>query len=168
MHSSPVDGTTFGIFVPVSKISEEQTSMPTEVPSAPAEGAVLVVDDDQGILKTTSILLSALKLEPHTASDPDSALAEFRRFAARLVCVILDAHLGHFDVVRLLRAFRVADAHVPVVVASGATAEETAQLFKAQPYNGFLAKPFTLAELRATLARCGRVVPAAVSAEANG
>lgn len=169
VHSSPVDGTTFGIFVPVSKISEEPTSAPTEMPSAPAEGAVLVVDDDQGILKTTSILLSALKLEPHTASDPDSALAEFRRFAARLVCVILDAHLGHFDVVRLLRAFRMADAHVPVVVSSGATAEETAQLFKAQPYNGFLAKPFTLAELRAALARCGRIVPtAAVSAEANG
>ena len=62
-----------------------------------------------------------------------------------------------------------ADAHVPVVVASGATADETAQQFRTQPYNGFLAKPFTLAELRATLARCGRIVPtAAVSAEANG
>ena len=170
VRSSSVDGTTFGIFVPESKIMEELPIMPAEVQSAePVGGAVLIVDDDQGILKTTSILLSALKLEPHTASDPDSALAEFRRFAARLVCVILDAHLGHFDVVRLLRAFRMADAHVPVVVASGATADETAQQFRTQPYNGFLAKPFTLAELRATLARCGRIVPtAAVSAEANG
>ena len=158
VHSSPISGTEFSIFLPVSKMKGGESEPAGGAAERAVTGEVLVVDDDSGILKTTAILLKALKLEPHTADNPDAALAEFRRFAARISCVILDAHLGHFDAVRLLHALRVADAQVPVIVTSGATAAETEELFRAQPYNGFLAKPYTLEELKTALTRCARQV----------
>ena len=157
VRSSSIDGTTFSIFLPKSKIPDDQTSSGDEASGKEAiAGDVLVVDDDNSILATTSILLKTLKLKTHVASNPDSALAEFRRFAAKLSCVILDAHLGHFDSVWLLRSFRFVDPHVPVIVTSGSSAEETEAMFKAQPYNGFLAKPYTRTELQAAIARCAR------------
>jgi CheY-like chemotaxis protein len=151
IRSSSISGTTFSIFLPNSKIPADAANSET-APDKDIGGDVLVIDDDNSILATTSILLKTLKLEPHTASNPDSALTEFRRFSAKLSCVILDAHLGHFDSVWLLRSLRIADPHVPVIVTSGSTAEETAEMFKSQPYNGFLSKPYTRAELQAAIA----------------
>ncbi len=111
-------------------------------------GDVLVVDNDEAILKTTSILLKALKLNPRTARDRHEALAVVRRYASQLRAIVLDAHLGGIDTVRLLRAFRVAAAQVPVIVSSGSSEEEIRAMFgdHAQ-YDAFLAKPYTLAEL---------------------
>ena len=151
VSSNAVDGTTFNIFLPKSKIAAKTRE--TETAGAKdITGDVLVVDDDDGILKTLSILLKSLKLESHTANNPDAALADFRRFSSNLSCVLLDANLGHFDSVRLLRALRAADPKVPVIVTSGSTPEETEAIFSTQPYNGFLAKPYTLAELKSALA----------------
>ena len=156
VRSTTVNGTTFSIFLPDAKIPVNTPSSSAVQNTSNVTGDVLVVDDDEAILKTISILLKALNLEPHIARDPDSALSEFRRFSANLSCVILDAHLGNFDVVRLLRSFRIADPHVPVVIASGSTENEAAEMFKSQPYNGFLAKPYTLAELRDVLNQCAQ------------
>lgn len=47
-----------------------------------------------------------------------------------------------------LRAFRVGAPNVPVVVSSGSSEEEIREMFSAHPYDVFLAKPYTLAELK--------------------
>ncbi len=155
VRSNAVEGTTFNIFLPKSKIAAT-AGQSEKADTGDITGDILIVDDDEGILKTISILLKALKLESHVASNPDAALADFRRFSSKLSCVLLDAHLGHFDSVRLLRALRIADPQVPVIVTSGSTHEETEAMFKTQPYNGFLSKPYTLAELRSALALYAR------------
>ena len=143
------EGTTFLIFLPESKLP---VTAATEGPSVPdqdiAAGDVLVVDNDEPILKTSSILLKALKMTPHVARDRREALAVVRRHATQLRAIILDAHLGGIDTVRLLGAFRIGAPHVPVIVSSGSSREEIAKMFKAHPYDAFLAKPYTLQELR--------------------
>ena len=159
VRSGAAGGTTFSIFLPVSKLPadaapKETTSASTASASDLTPGDVLLVDDDDGILKTTSILLRALKYVPHAAGEPATALTEFRRSSARLKCVLLDANLGQYDSIRLLRAFRLANPNVPVIVTSGETQEEVTKEFSSQPFNGFLAKPYTLDELRTALARC--------------
>lgn len=156
VQSDPSGGTTFSIFIPESRLSADVEAPVAAETGNLVAGDVLVVDDDKGILMTSQILLKALGHAAHAAADPDTALDAFRRFAPRLSCVILDANLANFDSVHLLRAFRLADARVPVIVSSGGTADATAEMFKAQPYNGFLAKPYTLAELKGALAKYGR------------
>ena len=143
------EGTTFLIFLPASKLppAASPDGQSESEPVAPS-GDVLVVDNDEAILKTTSILLKALKLTPHVARDRRESLAVVRRHADRLRAILLDANLGGIDTVRLLDAFRLGAPNVPVIVSSGSSGEAIAKMFKAHPYDAFLAKPYTIAELK--------------------
>ena len=112
---------------------------------------MLIVDDDMAILKTTRILCKALKLNAYIAIDRREALSIVRRVAPSLRVIVLDAHLGSFDTVRLLGAFRLGAPNVPVVVASGSSPEAIAKMFKSHPYDAFLAKPYTITELKSAM-----------------
>ncbi len=144
-------GTVFSIFLPKTKLpsagKEELHVLKTG--SLPSE--VLVVDDDVSILKTQSILLKSLGVDVHIAKDRTGAMGIVRRHADRLGAILLDAHIGGVDVVRLLQAFRIASPKVPIVIISGAQEDEIRKMFKGNEYDGFLSKPFTLAELKSKL-----------------
>jgi CheY-like chemotaxis protein len=155
-------GTTFGIFLPASKTvlaTESQRLKVTQTtrmrrPTLPAAGGtkeILVVDDDATLLKTTSILLKVLKYSVFTATGHRDALDIFRSHAPNLACVLMDANLGETDAVRLLGSFRTIAPNVPVVVSSGYPLEKIQAQFAVQPFNTFLAKPYTLAELQEAL-----------------
>ena len=154
VKSKPDEGTTFLIFLPESKlpVAAAQESSAEAAPPAALDD-VLVVDNDEAILKTTSILLKVLKLTVHTARDRREALAIVRRHSDRLRAILLDAHLGGIDTVRLLNAFRIGAPNVPVVVISGSSPEEICEMFRAHPYDAFLAKPFTMNELKLAITR---------------
>ena len=149
--------TEFQIFLPSSTLPPEAGRQSEEMEAKKQEsgdtlvGDVLVVDDDEAILKTTSILLKALKLVPRAAHDRREALAVVRRYAHQLRAIMLDAHLGGIDTVRLLTAFKTGAPHVPVIVSSGSSEEEIRKIFSDHPYDAFLAKPYTLDELRRVL-----------------
>lgn len=93
VESRPDCGTTFRIYLPVSRLAPAADEA-ADVPAADLTGEVLIVDDDEAILKTTRILFQALKLAPHVALDRREALAVVRRHASRLRAIVLDAHLG--------------------------------------------------------------------------
>lgn len=156
--NSEVDkGTTFRIFLPVSKLVGEITR---RLQVLTTSGNVLLVDNDPAILRTTSILLKTLHVAVTTATNNRDALDAFRRLAPTLTCVLLDAHLGEFDTVRLLGSFRTTSPSVPIVISSGSSIEKVKAMFASRPYDGFLAKPYTLAELQDALARFSRKIEA--------
>lgn len=72
--------------------------------------------------------------------------------AEALQAILMDAHLGELETIRLLRAIRTTAPTIPVVIMSGSVEEQIAEMFAAQPYDAFLAKPFTFAELKDCLA----------------
>ena len=155
-------GTTFEIFLPASKTvlaTESQKIKLTQSarmrrPTLPPKGGVreiLVVDDDETLLKTTSILLKVLKYSVFTATGHRDALDIFRSHAPNLACVVMDANLGETDAVRLLGSFRAIAPGVPVIISSGYAPERIRAQFVTQPYNAFLAKPYTLAELQESI-----------------
>ena len=156
VRSEPDRGTTFLLFLPASKMPAPAETDVTNVEQPALSGDVLVVDNDEAILKTTSILLKALKMTPHVAHDRREALATVRRYADRMRAIVLDAHLGGIDTVRLLGAFRIGAPNVPVIVSSGSPKDEIAKMFGTHRYDAFLAKPYTIAELKASLSRPAR------------
>ena len=169
--SRPDWGTTFDIYLPPSRLPEvdERVEKFAAVPGGGSlPTAVLVVDNDPAILKTCSILLQSLKITPHVAHDRRESLAILRRHSERIGAVLLDADLGDINTPRLLYAFRLASPKTHIIVVSGSREETVAAQFAAHPYDGFLGKPFTLAELKETLfqaarpsfSRAGRRTPA--------
>ena len=152
--ASEVDrGTTFHIFLPASSLEA-----PPSLPATSEDGVkeplptdVLIVDNDEAILKTCSILLKALKVTPHVARDRHEALSFIRRQADRVGVILMDAHLGEIDTVRLLASFRLIAPQAKIVLSSGSREEDLKVAFAAHPYDAFLAKPYTIAELKATL-----------------
>ena len=148
-------GTTFSVYLPQSKLPADEAvtaEAPRQAPGTlPAE--VLIVDDDEAILKTLSILLKSLGVVARVARDRSSALAVMRRPAAGLGAVLLDAHIGDADVIRLFEAFRIASCDIPIIVLSGSSEESVREIFSGCSYNAFLGKPFTLSELKEVLLR---------------
>ena len=146
-------GTTFTIFLPQTKLPNDSKGIASAHEKTPGSlpSEVLVVDDDEAILKTLSILLKSLGVSAHVARDRVSALAVMRRYTSRIGAVLMDAHIGGVDVVRLFKAFRLASPDIPVVIVSGSPEDEIGKMFSDQSYNGFLGKPFTVMELKKTL-----------------
>ncbi len=144
-------GTIFRVYLPASKMPVPAETAPERPKSAELSGDVLVVDDDEAILKTTQILCRAMKLSPHVARDRREALAVIRRRSTDLRAIILDAHLGEIDTVRLLGAFRIGAPQTPIILASGSAAADMEKMFRAHPYDVFLQKPYTLDELKRAL-----------------
>ena len=155
----PQGGTIFRVYLPASRDQRAVAadSVESATPTSAFGGAdVLVVDNDAALLKTTSILLKAMKLRPHLAQGRREALGVVRRHAQDLKAILLDAHIGGIDTVRLLGAFRVGAPGVPVVVVSGSAEDELRELFAPHPYDVFLSKPYTMSELRQALATAGK------------
>ncbi len=158
VDSQPDRGTVFRIFLPESRLPKEPSERGGQAAVSSADGAarpageVLVVDDDPGIRKTSAILLKGLGRTAHVAKDHHEALAVVRRHAESLGAIVLDADLGATDSVRLLASLRISAPGVPVVVSSGSSEDSIRELFRAEPYDLFLAKPYTLAELKGALA----------------
>jgi CheY-like chemotaxis protein len=154
VKSRPKHGTTFQIYLPPSHLPK--VAEPVERFSATPEGAslpneVLIVDNDEAILKTCSILLKTLKITPHVAHDRRESLAILRRRPDQIGVVLLDANLGGIDTLRLLDAFRLASPKIRILISSGSSEEMIAKLFANHPFDGFLGKPYSLAELREAL-----------------
>ena len=151
--SEPDQGTTFHIYLPESRLPKGGGDAADDEAAASGEmpRAVLVVDNDEAILKTTSMLLRSLRVTAYVARDRHESLGILRRHSPDIGAILLDADLGGIDTLRLLEAFRVASPTAVVIVSSGSSEEELRRMFAEQPFDRFLAKPYTVAELKAAL-----------------
>lgn len=143
-------GTRFEVYLPESSLPPPSAVQKAESAVAAPSG-VLVVDNDESILKTTSVLLKTLGAAVHVARDRRETLAVVRRFSDGIGTVLLDANLGGIDTVRLLEAIRIGAPGCRIVVSSGSREDDLRKMFAQHPYDGFLAKPYTLAELKAAI-----------------
>jgi CheY-like chemotaxis protein len=121
-------------------------------PRADGEGhqsTVLVVDDDTSILDTVSAILSGEGYDVISASTGEEALAAVAR--TRPVVILLDMRMPVMDGWAVARALREKGISVPIVVM---TAAESAKRWADEVgAEGYLAKPFGLDELLATVER---------------
>lgn len=155
--TSVVDqGTTFHIFLPESKLAAETVSEAKPKVSGEMPAEVMIVDNDEAILKTTSILLKMLKVQAHVARDRHESLGILRRRTSQIGAILLDANLGGIDTLRLLDAFRIAAPNTPVIVSSGSSEDALRKMFEAHPFDAFLGKPYSINELKEILLSCNK------------
>jgi CheY-like chemotaxis protein len=124
----------------------------TARPRAGGDGhnnTVLVVDDDTSILDTVSSILSGEGYDVVSATSGAEALAAVAR--KQPLMILLDMRMPVMDGWAVARALREQGMNVPIVVM---TAAESAKRWADEVgAEGFLAKPFGLDELLATVER---------------
>ena len=146
--SEPGKGSTFRLLLPVADgaVVETRAADP-ELPWT-GRGRVLMVDDEPSVREVSAAMLAHLGFDVTVAEGGRRALELFRTAADPFDLAIVDLtmpDLGGVEVVRELLRLR---PGTPVLVASGYSEEEGAELLTREGARGFLAKPFTIEDLR--------------------
>ena len=141
VESSPGEGTTFRVFLPVSS----KRVYPPVV--QPVKDTILVVDDEETVRRVAKSTLENYGYRVILASNGEEALELFRDMAKSIVLVILDVTmpvLSGEETLPRLREIR----EVPVLMSSGHHEDEAMRRFGRKAIAGFLQKPYTSMRLR--------------------
>lgn len=143
VQSTPGAGTEFCLRFPVGTAREPERSVGTEQPRLPAE--VVLVEDDQKILRMLNRTLIQQGLHPHCFSDPGEALAWLREHPCGLL--ISDYAMPHTTGTEL--ALRVRSIHpaMKILVLTAYLQREVSDAYQRKIINGYLQKPVLGAEL---------------------
>jgi signal transduction histidine kinase len=156
VDSAPGKGTTFRVVLPAARGASRRPTSPRPRAEWQTDGRVLVVDDDPFVRAATRRLLEMLGFQVHEAPDGPTALRMVTEIADLRV-VLLDATMPRMAGEEVLRELRRMRTGLPVVVVSGDAEGAVMKRFEPDRPEGWLAKPFTVAELTAALQR---VLPA--------
>ncbi len=141
-------GSRFRLLLPATRTAVGE-SRPTEAAAGwTGQGRVLLVDDEPWVREVGGEMLQHLGFEPTLAGGGRSAIELFRGTPDAFVLAIVDLtmpDLGGLEVVRELLRIR---PGTPLLLASGYSEEEGTEMLAAEGARGFLAKPFSLEELR--------------------
>jgi PAS domain S-box-containing protein len=155
--SEPGEGSTFLVMFPTvasARSATEAISKPAARDGATlrGHGTILVVDDDEGVRKVTTLMLEHAGFRVVSAADGQEALTVFAREAEWVSAVLLDLTMPRLDGMEVLGLLRRLRPDVRVLLMSGYSDDEVAQRFGAQPAAMFIKKPFQYDDLAARLA----------------
>ncbi|MCH8891212.1 MAG: response regulator, partial [Myxococcales bacterium] len=147
LQSEPGQGTRFRVLLPAMTGLAMAPTEEVAAPGAPAGGRILLVDDEEAVLKVAKLMLEAGGFTVLTASNGRDAIEAFRRTAEDIVCVILDLTMPELDGQETLERLRRVRRDVRVILSSGFTEEAIAPRFAGDGPAGFLKKPYDSAQL---------------------
>lgn len=112
---------------------------------------ILVVDDDETVLKVLSWLLLELGHEVKTAPGPDEARALVRR--ERFNVAFIDNRLGQVDGIELIKELAELDPELYFILMSGAPDIVAAEIALGKGVCGFLRKPFRVEDVLVSISQ---------------
>jgi PAS domain S-box-containing protein len=141
-------GTTFTLLLPATErqVAEEKTPMAV---LQEGTGTVLVVDDEEQIVKVCARLLQKLGYEVLTASGGRQAIELVRRFGAKISIVLLDMTMPEMSGRQTYETLQKIVPGLKVLLSSGCSIEGQVQELLDSGCNGFIQKPFDAAALSA-------------------
>ena len=150
VESSVGKGTTFSIYLPASGdqpsagLSEKVAIASDDQKPEKGTGTILVVDDEEYILKANEAMLSKLGYDVLLANGGREAIQLFDRHKDRIVLLILDLIMpgvggeAVFDHVKSVRP------DIRVILCSGYSAEGQAESILGKGCDAFIQKPYNL------------------------
>ncbi|MFZ0132242.1 MAG: PAS domain S-box protein [Desulfobacterales bacterium] len=139
--SQPGKGTTFFIYLPAT----DQSIAPEDEPAAGilrGSETLLVVDDEEYILKACRAMLGEMGYTVLTARGGKEATAVLREHGDRIALVILDMIMPGMDGRETFRRLKQIDPQVKVLIASGYSIDEIASDMLLLGCDDFIQKPF--------------------------
>jgi len=151
VETAPGRGSTFSVLLPAA---EATILSPDARGKGAAPARILVVDDEQIVRVQVRRMVEAHGYSVLEAPDGRSALALLEREAVDLV--LLDVTMPDLDGTEVVREVRQRGLEVPIVLISGYADFLLETRLEPEVYSGFLAKPFRLDDLIATVRRALR------------
>ncbi|MDX8388938.1 MAG: response regulator [Mariprofundaceae bacterium] len=158
LHSDPGKGTTFKVLFPVSENLEVASPSPeVAADDWKASGTVLIIDDEETIRETSSIMLNDMGYETLTAVDGLDGIEVYRQHQDKIVVVLLDMTMPKLGGEGCFQELKRIDPNVKVVLSSGYSEQDTTGRFtdKKRPI-GFVQKPYTPKVLEEAMSKVAR------------
>jgi two-component system cell cycle sensor histidine kinase/response regulator CckA len=150
VDSAPGKGSCFSVLWPAT---EPVTLHPVESPSAAAgrPRKVLVVDDEPSVRSLVRRLLESRGYAVEEASGGREALALVEHVSADVM--VVDVTMPDLDGIEVVNRVRAMGLSVPIVLSSGYLDVSAARGLDHGSFQGFVGKPYRLAELLETIER---------------
>ena len=155
-RSLPGRGTSFTIYLPAAFGGSDSEKKERQASSAVKAARVMVMDDEEMLLKLAQSQLAMLGHEPILVTDGEQALNRYQDLQDRgtpVDLVIMDltipGGMGGRETAKKLLAL---DPAAKIVVASGYSNDPVMAAFEKYGFKAAIAKPFDLARLSSTIA----------------
>lgn len=142
-ESRPGSGTTVRVLLPMDASADKDESTGEQESAAePTAGAtILVIDDEEPILRLVQRILSRNGTNAVTATNGQDAIALYRRYRSEIGAVLLDTTMPGMRGETVLQHLRAIEPELPVVVMTGYSEEEARKRYAPQRIDGFIHKP---------------------------
>jgi CheY-like chemotaxis protein len=147
--SNPGLGTKIRVFFPALDGADlDERAAPAVTSRAwPRAGTILVVDDEQPILRLAKTVLESAGLQVLTANDGNQAIQVFREHATEIHAVLLDLTMPGMDGVEVFHNIHAFRPEARVVLCSGYNEHEASDRMGDHRPAAFLRKPYHPQEL---------------------
>ena len=143
VQSVPDRKTTFTIILPLTEVSMIQTKNKDSDPAGlQLKGTILLVEDQDGVRKTTARMLESLGLHVLQAKSSAMAAAILKDHQYTIQGILLDLTIGGQDSRANFSMLRELAGHIPVIVTSAYSDAELQNLPSAGELAGVLEKPY--------------------------
>jgi CheY-like chemotaxis protein len=146
-------GTIVRVFLPASSgTPAPRLSSPLDISAVDRKyGPVLVVDDEEAIRTSATLLLKALGFSVLTAADGHDAIELFRENRQSICAVVLDLTMPRVSGAEAFRELRQIRVDLPILITSGYSEEDIVDQFRGSGPVSFIQKPYRGNELLARL-----------------
>jgi PAS domain S-box-containing protein len=145
--SEPGKGTEFHIFLPIVKSADEKQATPTHLPIIGGTESVLLVDDEDSILKMERQVLERLGYQVTSRTGSIEALEAFRANPDKFDLVITDMTMPKMTGDKLAAELIRIRPGIPVLLCTGYSENMTHEKIKSLGIKGLLKKPIVIKDL---------------------
>jgi len=146
-------GTTFHLYFP-GQIKQAPTAESTECQIPKGHGEkILLLDDEPALTTTMKGLLQRLNYQVSTSNSAREVLRWYQRDASQFDLVITDLTMPEMTGIELARQLRELRPHLPVILASGFSADLNRDTLRASGIYDLLEKPISMNALAEVIQR---------------
>jgi PAS domain S-box-containing protein len=147
VESSPGDGSTFSVLLPVSAARRPAAPAAREPEQLDGSGTILIVDDEPMVCELARRALEKCGYDVLVADGGPRAVELMKSHAEEVRLVILDLGMPGMSGGDTLPELRAIKPDLDVLICSGYSEMEAVRVFGESRISGFLQKPYTVREL---------------------
>ena len=148
VHSQKDQGTTFAIYLPASSKQVQQEKVEPAIKTvARGTGTVLLIDDEEMIIKVGEELLRELGYKVIAARSGEEAIKLYRKNADKIDLVVMDMIMPGMGGGETFDRLKAINPRIKVLLSSGYSINGQASKILERGCDGFIQKPFNLNQL---------------------